>query len=592
MKFEEIFYTILAEQVRPGNRDPLDDPEMDDEGNLRDANGNIIEPALDDNNEPENPNNGVHGFDDGEFADNDVNNPPQPVEPKPKKIKPLTEIEKLKLKWKGENPGLSDDNINDTIEFFNRHKNGLREYKDPATNPGYVNLPEITALLQRFPEMMNILSNHQKIRDIQNYSWDEMEYFMDRAGTTMAAAEMDFSIEGDTPETRLASAYKKWDSPINLIFNENGVIVHKITGKDEAIALGRLQHILVDRYGGFNWCITNAPGMSAANLYSTYRDRRAYYFVLDKNRSIEDDYYISTIEPVDMNSRQNYEGPFAMTPRANGTDTGNSWEDVLKIHPQLRGKESLFKYFGPTPKEKYDFAIDKINFRQGDINDFAVQKLSVQKKYIDSGRLINDKRAFSVLPYDRVNNLRKDYIARTTLEDYKNRFKCNETTDPFGILNIIQSDTPGLFTFLDETVLMRQLHLPRGVWGIKAGIVGISYNPVFSDIENRNIVLYREKNGHNYGLMDIDKVNWIKPMGYIMTTPKLLIRRDEKGISQFTLQRYASSDGRDYFYFLLNTREYLNKQSPNYAKGKYLDKSEGDELLRSNEYRQLGYERK
>jgi hypothetical protein len=579
MKIQDIFLDILWEQIV---RDP------DDEDN-----------------------NGVHGFDDGEFAGGNNEEPENPEEPvgepntpegqpgvpiqepqKPKKVKPLTEIEKIKLKWKEENPGLTDENMDDTIEFFNRRKNGLREYKDPATAPGYVNLPEITALLQRFPGMRDALSNHQKIRDIQNYTWEQMEFFMDRAGTTMAAAEMDFSIEGDTPETRWASAMKKWDSPINLIFNENNVIVHKITGKDEAIALGRLQHILVSRYGGNNWCITNAPGMSAANLYSSYRDRRAYYFVLDKNRKEDDPYFLSTIEPVDMSSRQSYEGPYAMTPAPNGTDTGKSWRDVLKIHPQLEGKEGLFRYFGPTPKEKVDISIDRINFREGDPNDFAVQKLNVQRLYVESGRLINDKRAFSVLPYDKMNNLRKDYIARATLEDYKNRFKCDDTRDPFGILNMIQRDTPGLYTFLDEVVLMTQLHLPRGVWGIKAGIVGINYNPVFTDIDNRNITLYREKSGHNYGLLDIDKVNWIKPMGYIMTTPKLLVRRDERGISQFTLQRYSSRDGSDYFYFLLNTREYLNKQSPNYAKGKYLDKRDGDAILQSNEYRQLGYEKK
>ena len=145
---------------------------------------------------------------------------------------------------------MTNEDMDNTIEFFNRRKNGLREYKDPSTYPNYINLPEIVALMQRFPDMRDVLTDYQKIRDIQNYSWDEMEYYMDRVGAAMAAPEVDFKIEGDTPEIRKASAYRKWDTPINRILDENGIRVFKITGKDESIALGCLQHILRDLYGG------------------------------------------------------------------------------------------------------------------------------------------------------------------------------------------------------------------------------------------------------------------------------------------------------------------------------------------------------
>jgi hypothetical protein len=591
MKFEEIYLSILAEQ--PG---PPDDHIWDEEGNLLDADGNIIGPADDENDGPEVPEEPEAGVQDDPIGLN-LNAPKQEKPANaPKKPKPLSEVEKIKMKWREESPGLTDVDMQNVIDFFNGRKNGLREYKDPASNPEYINLPEVTALVVRFPNMMPVLSNHQKIRDIQNYTWEEMEFYMDRAGTAMAAAEMDYSIAGDTPEIRLANAYKKWESPIGLLFDENNIRVYKITGKDESIALGRLQHILVSKYGGANWCITNAPGMGASNLYTSYRDRRSYYFVLDKNKSVDDPWYLSTIEPVDMNGRQNYEGPFAMTPRPNGTNTGKSWEDVLAKHPQLdRNKKGLFVYFGTTVKEKTEVKLDQITFRQGDRNDFATQKLDIQKRYIESGRLINDKRAFSVLPYDKANNLRKDYIARTTLNDYKTRFKCNDTSDPFGILNIIQRDTPGLFRFLDEVVLQTQLHLPNGVRGIKIGIIGISYNPVFTDYQDKNIILFKEIRGNGYGVLDLETptgIEWIKPMGYIATATKVLIKRDQQGgVKTYLLQRYSNNNN-DYFYFLLNQAQYLNKTSPNYAKGKYLTKEDIQELLESGEYRELGYGKK
>ena len=182
MKFEELYLQLLAEQRDQDNDEPQDD-------------------------------NGVHGFDDGEFAGGDdeaepeepesPEEPGKPAKPKePPKPKPLSEKQKLKLKWKQENPGLTNEDMDNTIEFFNRRKNGLREYKDPSTYPNYINLPEIVALMQRFPDMRDVLTDHQKIRDIQNYSWDEMEYYMDRVGAAMAAPEVDFKIEGDTPEIR------------------------------------------------------------------------------------------------------------------------------------------------------------------------------------------------------------------------------------------------------------------------------------------------------------------------------------------------------------------------------------------------------
>ena len=591
MRTQDIFKQLLREQEDDDdNLDFLDAPDPEDiEGN-NDVNQNPV-PDLEDGEEEQ-------GF----------LNPPEgadlhPVTPKKPK---LTEAQKIKMKWKEQNPGLTDQIMDDTIEFFNRRKNGLREYKDPPP-AGYVNLPEIRMLAIQFPNLIPMLSDRQKIRDLQNYPWAAMELYMDRVGTEMATSEMDFTIEGDTPEAKKASAYKKWDRQENRIVDEGNIRVFRITGKDESIGLGLLQHILVkeaqDRGEGITnnfWCITNGPAdHGLTNMYTTYRDRRSYYFVLDKNKPETDPYYLSTIEPVDpTTTTHRSELPYCVTPRPNGTRSGITWKQILDLHggenSPLKGKEDLFIFFGTTPKERTSIRLDQINFRKGDPNSFIKQKLNIQRQYVESGRLINDLESFSVLPYDKENsdrNLRKMYIALTSLEDYKNRFRCNGG-NPFGILDLIKKENPGLYTFLDEVVLKNQLGIAKGVWGIKAGILNEFGKRIMDDESSgASLFMSREKTQsrdqyHKYGVVNIDANKVLKSLEYIMGKPRLYMAKtiNDQGMIQrkiYTLQMYTNlySAQNDYFYFLSLKEAMADKGSRYYMKGRYFDGPEGDQFI-------------
>ena len=74
-------------------------------------------------------------------------------------------------------------------------------------------------------------------------------------------------------------------------------------------------------------------------------------------------------------------------------------------------------------------------------------------------------------------------------------------------------------------------------------------------------------------------------MDYIKTVSYPLIKeyRDEngnKGRKPYMFLRYSMThgSGNDYFYFLISREDLINKNSPNYMKGDFLDKSEGDQL--------------
>lgn len=556
MKLHDIVLRLLREQPEPQDGDQIDNPQ----------DGQEI------------PQDGEQEPQDGEQP---VDNEPQTQEPVVKKQKPLSPVEKVKIKWLSENPHLNDFMMDGIIESFNNRKNNLRVYIDPNSGPTVRNMAEIYALKQRFPDFP--AEDIQKLKDVQTYTWEQIEFLMDRFNTTEAAAEVDFSIEGDTPEDRKISAIQKWEKEYNKLIDENGIVVHKIEGKDEAIALGRLQHILVDKYGGSRWCVTLPPGSGGNNLYTGYRDRRSFYFVMDKNKPENDTYYISALQVVDMTKNQ-YEGPFVVTPRPNGDQMGKSWEDVVGIFPALQGKENMFRIIPKSKKEQFDGVLDTIRFYPNPqnppaANDFAIQSRAIQEMYVDSpNRVINDPRSFMTLSED----LQKKYVANTTLDNYKSKYKNLDDSKPFGMLDALGSKN---LRFLDA-MMKSQLGIKDGVLAVKTSILKLNYNTSYGDSQNDSIKMFISKVGQKYGIMDLNTIEWIKPLNYLRTKAETYFTPEDRKL--YILQRYTNEDGSDYFYWLFPKENLTSrdKSSSSHLRGKFLTKEEGDNI--PNTFRKLG----
>jgi hypothetical protein len=587
MKFEDILQRLLQEQANMNGDEEDDDmlnhdeaPEdLDHANNGEPLQGIPPEPEV-----PENPEREEEDIIDPETQHPEANQG-QPTQQS--RVKPLSPIALLKRKWKEENPALTEENMDDVIITFNRRKNGFRTYVDPNVDPHYINQPEFVALHEAFPEFN--VSDISTIKDITKYPWGVMEFFMDRVNHAQVIGDLDYDIgnpDTTTIEERFRNAYSKWNRSYNRLINENGFTVFRIEGKDESIALGRLQHLLVAKYNnvqyGNPWCITVPPG-GGTNLFESYRDRRSFFFVLDRNRPEDDNYYVSVISVVDL-TKNRYEGPFVITPRRNGDQQQQTWENLLQIYPQLQGKETLFRIIPKTRKEQEEVRLDQIVFREGDPHDFAIQNLLIQRRYIESGRLINSPRAFRVLPYTEEDNLRKSYIARTTLDDYKTRFKCTIAAKPFGMIDLIKNENPGLYGFLDNSILKTQLGIKNGVLDLKKAILGVSYAEVYTDPASKN-VMYSDKQSQRMGIMNIDTIDWIKPIDYMKSTSMLVITSDRKTL---VLNRYVSSfqNGGDYFYWLLPMTAF-NPKSTNKLEGTFLSKEKGDEALISGSLKRL-----
>lgn len=298
--------------------------------------------------------------------------------------------------------------------------------------------------------------------------------------------------------------------------------------------------------------------------------------MMDKSKSEDDKYYISVLQPVDPRNDQYREGPYVITPRPNGDQTGKSWEDVISIYPALRGKENLIKFFGETGKERADKELSHINFRKSDnTNYFGYQTPQLQFAWIDSNRLINDPDAYLMMRKE----LQTEYVRRVSLEDYKDRFKCNDTNKPFGMLDVITKNDKGT---LNQR--MKEIGIPDGINAIKAGILRVKLNQSFRDNTNPNIMMFEDKyNKGKFGILDLSTLSWVKDLSYIKGRAVTLFDPEKRNV--FVVRSYVNENGNDYFYLVLPKENLVSKELEK-LKGTYLDGPEGDEFMKK--YKRLG----
>lgn len=600
MKFEDIFRKLLAEQQ--------DDDDI--ELNLPDDQ----EAGADEPEQPEQPEEpGIPGG---------PERPQPPQRSHPEIPKKLSRTQIIKAKWKEEAPEITDQQMNDAVAFFNERKDRLKPYKpygtiDSRTNRFYVNLPEITSLVERFPQMETILSDEIKMKDMGNYTWDQISFYQNRIYHQAIEQDDENWVKGDlTEDQRIKLALERWKKPHNQIINDETLVAYKVECQSEAVALGALDHAIYRKYNttkGINslppdikanlprlinyswgsqpWCVARPiGGQYGSNLWTNYRPERGFYFILDNSRPEWDQYHVVALQPRD-------DGRISITTMPNNGDKFFDWSEIENIYPPLRGKQRLFPYFGTTSRERSELTLDDIKFKRGDPNDFAIQPEAVHRVYIENNRFIRDKRCFLTLSFEN----RKLYVDKTSRNnnDYKERFICqNPADDPLAILDILKHETKpeDLYKYLDNFVLKTRENIPEGILAIKKGIIGNNWRRFLTDIET-TYTLCTSKDAKTrfnrtpkYGIIDLNTFDWIKDIRYVEGKPQSFVRvtQDANGIKQKTIyiaSRYSISfgnqiDPNDYFYFLYTKDALINRNSDLYMKGKFFEGPEGDAFLR------------
>ena len=545
MKFSEVLLEYLIEQADP---DFAFNPAADDgEGNLNDPNqpaGNRPTPAQQIGAE-------------------------RPLE----RRRPMNAFEKAKAKWAQEVPGLDHATMDGAITYFNSRKNNLV----PLSNdPNDRVMPEVYMLKQRFPEFP--ADNVNKLRDILTYTWEQLQFLLDRFNTELTRVELEAEIAGVSPNEEKQIYLDRWKNQNTKIIDEGSLIVHKVECKEESINLGRLQHFINKQYQGDspnNWCITR-PGTD--NMYNTYRGRRSYYFIMDTTKPQNDDFHLSVIQPIDPNNTSyNNEKPYTVTKRKNKGDDleGLEWRRIAQLWPGLADKEHMFKFFGPTKKENVSAVLGRITFDGNGTTDFLFQDRAIQELYVNVGNNINSFRAFKGLSPD----LQKKYILRTTRDNFKTRFVANDSSDPFAILKYI---TKNNMTSLDHQ-MKDVLGFVDGVKTIKNSIISLNYVPSYGDYVNQNLRLYESRNNAGlYGIMNVDNETWALPVKFTKTYSELYFdpNNDKESTNKYVVYTYAADDG-DSFYLVM-TFAHLSKKSSkpeNFQKGRFIKKENIERAL-------------
>ena len=558
MKFREILLEYLYEQVEaPPVDDDVEDQEQDDDGVNDGVNGENDgvndDEGFDFDFDPNDPDLKHDEFgnillpitdDEGNVRDYKKINPYNPKNPpldKPKKVKPLSPVQLVKKKWKEEWDALADADMNQAIEFFNRKKNGLRAY-NPSPAAELPNIPVISAMRMTFPDFP--ATNEQKVKDIQTYTWKQMEFFIDFYSQEEAVIDADFEIQGDTEELRERSAISKWHNQYTKIVDKDGLIVHRVTSQNESMALGRYQHILVGKFGGNRWCITRIPGDGGTNLYTSYRNERAYYFCLNQNLPTDDIMRVFVFQPAPGDQK------FAVTSRTKsgsvtGEKTGLSWEQAVAFAncPQLNEHKNIFKYFPHTQNERKDIRFESITFTNpNDPMYFFNQRKGVRVGYVESGRAINYPKIFEALPEE----IQKDYVNRTNFDNYKERYVSYDPNDLFGMLRVLGQQN---IKFLESILKMRfNPPIPSGIGAIKKAIMEKKLIPSYVQATDENKRMFKSRDDENlYGVFNLSSMlgpEIIKEVRYHRGKVELIMYKN----LTYALIKFEHVDTGEYFY--------------------------------------------
>ncbi len=603
MKIEQIFSEYLNEEelLKTGNffvfeqddndpdaendENPDDFPPWDEEGMGRLPDVDPIDPEEPVDAEPvpgeeeDLPGDLEHeeNLDDNEILN--ILNKEVVAKPKKEKFSPLMV---LKNRWKQDAPGLTDGELDNTITVFNTRKNGLRPF-DPRPNAR--NMFEVVSLKRRFPNFP--VENVERLRDIQSYNWEQMEFLMDAFMTEDNRIAFDYEIIGDTQEDKLRSSLQKWEVEHNrvvheIVTNRNGdeigtLTIYRVEGKDEAYALGLLQNNLCSKFGGHNWCITNPQ----STYYSNYRSYRSYYFVRDTSKPESHRNYVSVLQPINPSSVQYRSAPFIVTARPNDGDNFMTWYQIVAIWPQIQEHQDKFSYFGTTKKETIDVRLDLINEIQGDPHDLAIQSYRVKQLFIDAGRCIHTPEAFSSLPL----NLQENYVRRTSRDDYRERYRCSDVNNPLGMLNVL---LPRELRYLDEVILKRNFGIVDGIIAIKGGIFATNYRLEYTDQDNRNIKLYQSRfNTGIFGVINLETLTFLEPVQYTYNKSQMvsLFRPEDRSVYQ--LQKFSGGGNSFYWLMPLVNLKGNSGSNPTFLRGKYLDSGNVQSILTSGEYKRF-----
>ena len=236
--------------------------------------------------------------------------------------------DKLTIKFKTENPDLTDNQINYYIEEFDKMKNSPKVIQKDITRYSFI---ELEKLIDSFPKKVN-----------------------------KSSTGLDNLDNND------------------IVYNENNLLILTGDSREKCIRYGK----------GYKWCISR---QDSSNMFNTYRfryDEINFYFIFDKDKPETDDNR-ALVLLIDKNGKY-YLANASNSGDFTGSKEF-SFEQICSFQPKLKELKSLFKPLPLTQKEKEIHTKIKKVLKEDNLLEFF-GSYEIVEAYISYGHKLSDNQ--------------------------------------------------------------------------------------------------------------------------------------------------------------------------------------------------------
>lgn len=356
----------------------------------------------------------------------------------------------------------------------------------------------------------------EDVKDPGRFTLEQFEDFVDEfRELDLAPEEDEFQGKLVATDRSIKASKKLWLSDKDTVVNEEGFKVKFIPNARISVMYGFYQQYLVKKLlqgttGDRQWCVTGRNSDdSRTNLWGTYRKpensrsripRRTFWFIYDESKNPEvvqdpniQKYHLCALQYC-IND-YGYTG-FKLTSLFNDGDDKFTWNQIVSIYPQLEGREADFSRY-----EEFDDAelldnnkLSRISESEGSESDFAAQKRSIKKSYIESGGTLKSERSWMSMD-EKLRNL---YIVSTTAGNAIDKFQSEELIKAIkkvgSELKLLDNHLKSLGARLDDYGrITDQSMADMGVGIIYKKIVSEHYKIANTSLDNKKIQLLESK---------------------------------------------------------------------------------------------------
>jgi hypothetical protein len=416
-------------------------------------------------------------------------------------------LDTLILKWNDEykemNPGATEipqEEVNNVYDGFLKIQGGLRP-----------ELPQVITFLNHFDGRFGRSSfDEMNLKDLTKYTYKQIKFLLGEYNEgNPVNVNVDVFSGKDTKPTpeRIEASKELWTGEDNLIFSEGGLRVYEPKNQQTSIRYGYYYHTIYKQALGYPqdypdtnispWCVTwRFDDMGKTNLWVSYRSaqKRTFYFVIDENKNITDEYFMSALQ-----NDPTVSSGFRITSLKNNGDTVKTWDDIAQIYPQLKNQKSLFVSVPYKEEEEaVKDEIGRINEIIGHEYEFRRQPRNKKVRFIERGGVLTKPESWQSMD----EKLRNVYIIQPGLNN-------NSLLERFSTMNLIKEikKVERTWKYLDKEI---KKFNTRGVSYLVDKLFENEFTNIRVSIDNPSIFLYKSKRDDKVGIFDSRTFDWLE----------------------------------------------------------------------------------